>query len=126
MAAITLAWGDGQHAFRLRIAELVELERQCDCGVFELYQRLAGGKWRTRDAREILRLGLVGGGMAPAGALGLVAHYCDERPLLENIEPALAVLLAALSGVPGKNQPAAAGEPTPAASISPASTDSEP
>jgi hypothetical protein len=55
------------------------------------------------DARDILRLGLVGGGMEPAEAHRLLKHYFDDferYPLLSNMRPAFMVLLAGLTGPP--------------------------
>ncbi len=99
-ASITLTWGDGPHVFRLTIGELRELQDKCNAGPAEILNRLAGGTWRVDDIRETLRLGLLGGGKTPTDALVLVARYVDNRPLMENVTPAQAILLAALVGDP--------------------------
>ena len=97
-ASLTMAWGDGEHRFRLAIGQLRELQEKCNAGPAEIFQRLLDRTWRVDDLREVLRLGLIGGGMKPAEALVLVKRYVDERPLLENVGPALQVLTAALVG----------------------------
>lgn len=97
-ASITMAWGDGEHRFRLAIGQLRELQDKCGAGPAEILRRVADGTWRVDDLREVLRLGLIGGGKAPLEALALVQRYVDERPLLESVMPARAVLLAALVG----------------------------
>jgi hypothetical protein len=99
-ASVTLTWADGEHKFRLAIGQLRELQEKTDAGPVEVLDRLATRRWRLDDVRETLRLGLIGGGMAPVKALGLVKRYVDERPLMESLPAAQAVLLAAIVGVP--------------------------
>ena len=60
---------------------------------------LSSDAW-PNDVREILRLGLIGGGMKPFEALAMVKRYVEERPLLESMLVAAAVMQAALAGVP--------------------------
>lgn len=86
-------WGDGEHSFRLRIKELLELESKCDAGVYTIFRRLAAGAWYVNDIRETVRLGLIGSeDSKPADAAKLVKRYCDERPLTESLETALLIL----------------------------------
>lgn len=139
--SISLAWADGDHKFRLAIGQLRELQETINrarvaigappIGPMSLLRLL-----RTTDAwpdeiREVLRLGLIGGGKKPLEALALVKRYVDDRPLGESAPVALAVLTAALVGAPddivGKNS--AAGKTTTeatTASSSPLSTASAP
>lgn len=97
--SISLVWGDGEHRFRLPIGQLRELQEKCAAGPAEIVERLTAGRWRVDDVRETIRLGLIGGGMAPGEAYTLTVRYVDERPWLENVAPAQAVLMAALVGV---------------------------
>lgn len=97
-ARITLPWADGSHSFRLAIGHLRELQEKCQAGPAEVLARLSNGSWRVDDIRETLRLGLIGGGATPMDALVLVSRYIDDRPLMENVRPAQAVLLAAVVG----------------------------
>ena len=99
---IELAWGDGDHVFNIaKLGLVLELEEKCGCGVYEVFTRIRENRWRLHDIRETVRLALIGGGKTPAEALGLVKRYVDERPWQENIHVALAVLMAAIVGVPG-------------------------
>jgi hypothetical protein len=130
-ATITLTWGDGEHRFRLAIGQLRELQEKADAGPAEIVDRLSSGRWRIDDVRETIRLGLIGGGMAPGDAYRLTVRYVDERPWLENVRPAQAVLMAALVGAPdepvGKAEAAEAEtEATTDASPSPQSTETAP
>lgn len=96
--SVTIAWADGEHRFRLPIGQLRELQEKCDAGPAFILGRLQSGRWLIDDVRETLRLGLIGGGMSPGEALKLVQRYFDERPKMESIQPAMAVLLSALVG----------------------------
>lgn len=96
-ATITRAWADGDHAFRLGLAQLLELQEKTDAGPMELYARLTGLRWRVQDLRETIRLGLIGAGATPHAALALVARYVDARPLLESAPLALDIITAALA-----------------------------
>lgn len=97
-AAIEQDFGDGTHTFRLGLDEIEELERKRDLGIFQIVARLSPQTRAARlgDISEVLRLGLIGGGMKPVDALALVRNYVDRRPLDENRDIAYAVGLAGL------------------------------
>ena len=99
--AITIDFGDDTYRFRLALGELEELQEKTGVGPFKLMQRLIGGEWSTADVRETLRIGLVGGGLEPSKALGLVRRYVDERAnWYVNSMLAQAVVQAAIIGAP--------------------------
>src|SRR5690606_1517165 len=100
-AAVELDWADGTYTFRLGLGEIEELERKRDLGIFQIAIRLSpeSRTCRLSDISEVLRLGLVGGGMKPVEAMALVRRYIDERPIDENRDVAYAVVLAALERV---------------------------
>jgi hypothetical protein len=133
--SVTINWADGEHRFRIAIGQARELEalvnkRRIEMGMpvigpYALWMlTLSSNAWPD-DVREILRLGLIGGGMKPFEALALVKRYVEERPFLESMPVASTVLQEALIGVPddpvGK-PPAEKVQPT--ASSSPPSMDS--
>jgi hypothetical protein len=97
---VTLEWGDGEHAFRLPLKQLRELQDKTDCGPEALYERIRSGKWMVADLRETIRLGLIGGGMDEVAASKLVRQYFDGGPLLKHKPTAAAIVLAALLGPP--------------------------
>lgn len=105
--SVSFAWGDGDHVFRLGLGELRELQEKSGVSPFTLYDRLRDGHPMVDDAREVLRLGLIGGGAKPIEALTLVRRYADDAPLAVSTAPALLALTAALLGVaeeePGKS-----------------------
>ena len=97
--SVAFDWADGTYSFRLAIGQLRELQDKTGIGPAALFDRLSGRDWRVDDLRETIRLGLIGGGMDPLDALVLVRRYVDERPLLESVQPAFRIMVAALVGV---------------------------
>ncbi|AXQ93205.1 gene transfer agent family protein [Cereibacter azotoformans] len=99
-AEITLDWADGTYLFALKWGQLGELQEKCDAGPYVVLGRLADGSWKVGDISDTIRLGLIGGGMAPAAALKKVRAYVEDRPPFENLQHAQAILSAALLGAP--------------------------
>lgn len=99
-----LQWGDGGpdgEGYRFDISKIKhqrELEAKCDAGIQRIMQRLLTGEARLDDYRETIRLGLIGGGMAPVTATKLVVDYVDGRPRIESISVAIAVLMTLCTG----------------------------
>lgn len=105
-ATIVMPWADGEYKFCLRLGEIRELQDKCKAGFMDIMMHLREGHWWIDEPREVIRLGLIGGGMQPAQALVLVTRYVDGRPRLESIIPAFKIIAAAMQGVeqdqPGK------------------------
>lgn len=99
-AAIDLDWADGTYRFRLGWGELAELQEKTDAGPYVVLHRLHSHQWRIEDISNVVRLGLIGGGMPPADALKKVRMYVEQRPPLESHQFALAILTAGLLGAP--------------------------
>ncbi|MEH6721291.1 MAG: gene transfer agent family protein [Aurantimonas endophytica] len=99
--AVELEFGDGEYTFRLGLAEIEELEAKQNAGVFQIATRLAPETraCRSSDIVQVIRLGLIGGGMKPVDALAKVRKYVDERPIDESRDVAYAVALAGLKRV---------------------------
>lgn len=116
--SIDLDWADGHYTFCLPLAQLEELQRICEVGPMVIARRLEMGDWKVGEVYHTLRLGLIGGGTEPVAALRLVKTYVAERPWVENVVPALAVLQVALVGKPDEpvgKTPADGEESDPAA-----------
>lgn len=97
---ITMIWGDGEHTFRLPYDQLVELQEKLGQGPMKTLMAFETGDWTPQSVYEIIRLGLIGGGMKPTDAFRLAKTYVLDRPLGESSIPAATVLSAALMGVP--------------------------
>lgn len=95
---VTLEWADGEYPFALNIGQARELEAKQATGIGAIYQRLTLGAWYADDIYQVIRLGLIGGGMAPPEAMRLANLYVAERPMAENQPIALAIMLAAFFG----------------------------
>lgn len=126
---VEIIWADGEHRFSLPIGRLRELQDKCKAGPVRILTRLATGDWLVDDVRETIRLGLIGGGLAPEDAYRLVERYVDAGSWLTNVDTARAVLMGALVG-PEDDQVGKGAAPTvateTAASPSPPSTEPEP
>lgn len=96
-ASVVIRWPGGEHAFRLGIAELRALQQTTDCGPEHLANRISLGQWRVDDLREVLRNGLIGGGMAHVDAVRLIDRALAP-PFIRFKAPALAVLGDCLYG----------------------------
>ncbi|WP_105385155.1 gene transfer agent family protein [Neorhizobium alkalisoli] len=80
-------FGDGEKVFAFPSRELIEeLERKTGQGVGALFRRFRQSDYSFSDVTEIIRLGLIGGGTAPAEADRLVSVYAIGRPLAEVFE----------------------------------------
>ena len=144
-------WGDEERTFRLRIGEWRKIQETCDAGPAEIAARLstwaamrkrlpnatflellAGGglgNWRVDDVREPIYRALIGGGMEPTAAGRLMRDLHDERPMMENIDLALEIVLASLVGPGDEPVGEPQGEPrttTKPASRSPAKSSGSP
>jgi hypothetical protein len=135
--SVTLAWAGEERKFRLAIGQLRELQENVNrwrvnigaapIGPSSLLRLLMGGDAWPDEVREIVRLGLIGGGEVGIALVpGLIKRYVDDRPLVESTQVAQAVLLSAMVGVPddpvGK-KPKRRRKTQATSSASPASTE---
>lgn len=99
-ASIELDFGDGTYTFRLGWGELAKIQEACGAGPYVVLHRLFDNSWRLNDIKEVIRWGLIGGKLEPVKALKLVRDYVEERPPLESVMYAQAILSAGLQGAP--------------------------
>lgn len=115
-ASITLPFADGDYVFRLAWGDLAKLQESRDAGPYVILTRLQTYEWHVEDISEVIRLGLIGGGLAPVKALQLTRSYVEARPPIENLPTAILVLGTAVIGnkdeVVGKKEEAASPETT--------------
>lgn len=107
---ITREFADGTYSFRLAYGQWLELQEAVNCGPLELYVNLLQRRWRIQNLREIIRIGLIGGGADPASALRLVKRYVEDRPLLENVQLAIEIVAASIELPKGVEAPAGEAE----------------
>lgn len=114
MQPVVIRWPGGEHPFRLGLGELRTIQQKTDCGPEFLRVRIFAGQWLVDDLREVIRNGLIGGGMPHVEALNLVDRAFDSSPAIDFKAPAVEILSAYLFGPAddpvGEGSPV---EPTP-------------
>lgn len=111
--AVELSWPGGRHTFALRIGELRELQDRLNAGPEEVFNRIRSGNWRVNDLVEVVRIGLVGGGMDRDEAGRQIATLIDTTPLSEFKFVAIAALASAIIGYEDDPVGEAEGEQAP-------------
>lgn len=86
--------------FKLAWRELMKIQEACDAGPYVVLDRLVSGRWRLQDISEVIKWGLIGGGMPQGEALKLVETEVEGRPPVENLAIAQQVLGAGVVGAP--------------------------
>lgn len=111
-----LNWQGGEHAFLLRCGELRALQDNCGASPFEVSSRLFARMPKINDVLEILRLGLIGGGMDAKEAARTVATIEEQVGLGPLMLTASAVIFYSLyregagEAIEGEPQPGATPE----------------
>jgi len=97
-AEVTVRFADSGpdgYVFALKGKQIEELQRQCgNVPLGVLGNRILSGGWDYRDIYHTIRLGLIGGGMAPTRAQELTDTYI--LPLAEEDNPSSPVAVATL------------------------------
>ena len=110
MRPAVLIWPGGEHAFRLALAQCEGLQEATDAGPDFLLAKFQGRLWTPKEAFEVLRWGLIGGGMEPVKALQKVKSAFETAPGYADFKPVcLRILLTALYGP--ADDPAGEGSP---------------
>lgn len=106
-------FADGTYTFTLTDTIIEELQHRTALGVGALFLRMSSSQFRVADIVEVIRLGLIGGGMAPVEAQRLTDAYAKDRPFDETFPLALDILDARWNGKPEAAEPAtwSNGEP---------------
>lgn len=100
-------WCCGEHPFRLRIGEAEALDDLTKDGIADFLRRLLAGKEhgslayspvKQREVIDGIRLGLIGGGMAPEEARKLALRAWEEGDFGELVLICASVIGLCLSG----------------------------
>lgn len=86
--------------FKLAWRELMKIQEACDAGPYVVLDRLVSGRWRLQDISEVIKWGLIGGGMDQSAALKVVEVEVEGRRPLENLVIAQTILGAGVVGAP--------------------------
>lgn len=98
MIASNITWPGGIHSMSLGLAQLEGLQRATDAGPEFLLNKIRLGQWTVGDLFEVLRWGLIGGGLDPVEAETLNKRLFGQQPLASFKVPAMEVLALALYG----------------------------
>lgn len=93
-----MSWPGGENDFLLRYGEIEILQDKCDAGPEFIFNSLAARTYLQGYAFEVLRLGLIGGGMDPDKARRRINKARDDYPIRDFVIPAMNVLGAAVVG----------------------------
>lgn len=91
-------FGDSEYDFTLTDPMLAELERLTGLGIGAMYFQLINMAYPATILREIIRLGLIGGGTTPEEAKRLCDTYAANRPLSETFPLAFEIMHARWAG----------------------------
>lgn len=98
-ASVLLPFPDGEdYNFRLAWGQLIKLQEARNAGPFVIYTRLFDQTWMVEDIREVIRYGLIGGGMDPARAKKLILEYIEADVPLAALPLAQRIMTAGLIG----------------------------
>lgn len=92
-------FADGTYKFALTWPLATEWEKTTDRSLYgTLINIMRTGIAQLHDTRELVRLGLIGGGMSPSDALRMVRTYVEERPAAENFSLVVKIVDAFFHG----------------------------
>lgn len=112
--SLTREFAGAKRVFALRFGDVMDLEEACGkVAIGALYKRVVAFDFRAKDIFEVLRIGLVGGGMEASAARRLVQERLDAGRLAPLAELAASVLLTLMDGAPEPEGKPATGDPVP-------------
>jgi hypothetical protein len=106
--SVVLDWGGESRRFRLAIGQLRELQEAINrpriaiggapIGPKTFFHLLETGEAWPQDVREVIKLGLIGGGTPVDMVPSLMRRYFDERPFRESAMTAPVIFAAGWAG----------------------------
>lgn len=100
MDAITADFAGADRTLRLRFGDIIDVEQACGkIGIAALYQRFGTTTYFANDVRQVLKYGLIGGGMPAKEAADLVDAQIEAKPLAQLGALAMDVILACMTGI---------------------------
>lgn len=89
---ISKFFGAAQRDFHFGIEEALLWERERRKSLYQAFKELSSGTFYMKDVQEILRIGLIGGGLDEVEAFTLVEGYLGHMKFEKAVELALAVI----------------------------------
>ena len=99
---IDAVFGGKPHRFQMvpkgNLNLVRELEEKLDCGPATVLRNLMGGRYTVDAVREVIRLGMIGGGTTPTDAHISVSRFFDLEPIADSVHLAMRIMHAMLFG----------------------------
>lgn len=113
MTPLVREWAGVERTFHLDFGRICDLEEACgDVGIGAIYLRLGAHQYHAKYVFHTIRLALIGGGLKPIEAKLLMQERFDNRPMVENVETALDILISVMDGLsPDERLEAEKGDP---------------
>lgn len=108
-----LIWPGGEHDFALALGNVRAIQERCKAGPPEIMRRLRFDEWHVDDLYEVIRQGLIGGGMDRKEANELVSAMFDQHPYYEFVMCAQGIMALLMIGADTDEKPQADGEGGP-------------
>jgi len=96
----TAFFGDGEKTFALTTEMILELERTTGVGIGAVWDRFTRRDYHFGEMMEVIRTGLIGGGMSPVEANELVGIYAKATPIEDICILSFYILDARWNGTP--------------------------
>lgn len=93
-----LSFAENKYSLKLKIGELLKLEKTLKDSLGNISQRLALGNWNVSDVQAIIYLGLCGGGLTEAKAQDITDDFFDKEPFLTAVQISGELLAQSLTG----------------------------
>ena len=93
-----LHFGDGEYNFKLTLEAIYSLQAATHEGLGFIYRSVLTGTFKIEHIVETVRFGLIGGGMSPKDASGLINTYGDHIPKSDWASLATTILVATMDG----------------------------
>lgn len=97
-AKVRRFFGDDDHDFKIGVEQAQELQDLFGCGLMPMYERVSDVC--IPHIKEVLRVGLIGGGMSKEPARRFVDRHVAEGYFVDAADVAADVIKAALRGAP--------------------------
>jgi hypothetical protein len=112
MTPLIREWAGSDRVFKLDFGGVMDLEEACaKSGLGAIYLRMGSHQYRAGDIYHTIRLALIGGGMKPIEAQALMRERFDARPMVENHECALEILITLMGGIAPPEDDEGKGDP---------------
>jgi len=98
--SITLDFAGDVRVFRFAWGDIEKLQEARGAGPYVILDRLVSGRWFLEDIADVIKFGLIGGGMAPSAAVKIVIDHVHSKAPLESLVIAQRVLGAGVIGAP--------------------------